>query len=159
MGLLMLRGNHKDIEYVERGECWICQNYQLNDGGYPKLYHKTRQFLLHRFVYAQTNSISLGSIQGMVVRHTCDTPECVNPTHLVLGTQLDNIADMLQKGRNQRGEGNGMSKLTEGDVLFIRESELSGMALSKMFGVKQSCISKVRNRVSWKSVMSKVEVA
>lgn len=52
----------------------------------------------HRVVYEHLH----GPIRdGYVVRHTCDTPNCVEPTHLILGTQADNINDMIERGRER----------------------------------------------------------
>jgi hypothetical protein len=84
--------------------------------------------------------------------HTCDHPACVNPSHLWLGTALDNNLDRDAKGRTRKGTNHPGAKLTENDVHMIRESSLSNVALSKQFGVAQSAISKVRKGITWKSI-------
>lgn len=58
--------------------------------------------------------------KGMMVCHRCDQPLCVNPEHLFLGTQRDNMADKVRKGRQARGESHGMSKLTDWEVMQIK---------------------------------------
>ena len=59
--------------------------------------------------------------KGMYVCHACDNVACVNPNHLFLGTQKQNLQDMKTKGRSTRGEKNAMSKLTENDVRTIKK--------------------------------------
>lgn len=115
----------------------------------------------HRFAYTQlVDAIP----DGMLVCHHCDTPRCVNPDHLFLGTDADNNADMIRKGRNRhptgdqhgthtkpesvrRGSSNGLAKLTEDQVLEIRNRYAKGgvsqTALAKEFNVHQGTISKV----------------
>ena len=66
-------------------------------GGKPK-----RTVKLHRAVYCDYHGLSLDYIEGMVVRHICDNPRCINPLHLMLGTQQDNIDDMMERGRHVR---------------------------------------------------------
>ena len=56
---------------------------------------------------------------NMLICHTCDNPPCVNPDHLFLATNIENMLDMKQKGRAARGSNNGNSKLTEIEVLDI----------------------------------------
>ena len=94
---------------------------------------------------------------GLQVLHTCDNPGCCNPAHLFLGTDADNHHDMDQKGRrvNPLGEAHGMSKLTEGDVLTIRELSAAGYAqeaIARKFGIGHSTVSDVVNRKSWKHI-------
>lgn len=65
----------------------------------------------HRFAFREFN----GPIPaGMVVRHTCDVKHCVNPEHLVLGTQAENIEDATKKARHCHGESHGCAKIPEG---------------------------------------------
>lgn len=91
---------------------------------------------------------------GMCVCHKCDTPSCVNPDHLFLGTNADNVRDRLQKGRSRYayGELAGSAKLTADDVRCIRASSGTGAALSRAYGVSRNQIRLIRNRVKWKHV-------
>jgi DNA invertase Pin-like site-specific DNA recombinase len=89
---------------------------------------------------------------GMHVCHRCDTPACVRPDHLFLGTQQDNIRDAAQKGRMHTGEQSPNAKLTAGQVREIRSSA-SGTtyrALAKTFGVHPNTISLIVRRKQWK---------
>lgn len=95
--------------------------------------------------------------QGLVVLHDCDTPRCVNPLHLRVGTQADNVADMHAKRRNRqpRGEASGLSKLTAADVKEIRR--LAGLgftqrAIAKQFGVTHPNVGSILRRETWAHV-------
>jgi hypothetical protein len=87
--------------------------------------------------------------------HTCDTPACVNPDHLRLGSPRDNAHDRTAKGRggNHRGEANGRAKLTRRDVDLIRRLYAGGgidqARLAAAFGVSPSLISMVITRRTW----------
>jgi len=124
----------------------------------------------HRISYELYN----GPIpQGRLVRHQCDNRACVNPRHLEVGTQEDNMKDMWARGRQQdytnlpkgdlnparrkpenlcRGERHHSSKLTPDKVKAIRASNLSAIKLAKLYGVSQSSILCIKNRVTWKHV-------
>lgn len=96
---------------------------------------------------------------GNAVLHTCDNTSCVNPNHLVLGTNKDNTADMMKKGRGvqPKGSHHGQSKLTENDVLDIKAAFYKGATqvdLSRKYSVYQSVISRIVNNKSWKHISS-----
>jgi hypothetical protein len=96
---------------------------------------------------------------GMCVLHRCDTPACVRPDHLFLGTDADNAADRKIKGRNgdRRGEANGKStKLTSEQVRAIRQRFATGLIsqgrLAKEYGVNQTAISFIVLRRTWTNI-------
>jgi hypothetical protein len=111
-----------------------------------------RKVAHHRLVYCTHHGISLSSIAGKVVRHTCDNPACVNPEHLVLGTQLDNIADRQSRGRQARGTTHASNKLKEEDVLAIRAAKDDIKALAVRYNVTPQTIGAIINRVTWKHI-------
>ena len=87
---------------------------------------------------------------GMHVCHECDNRRCVNPQHLFLGTNRDNVADKLAKGRQHKGQDCGRAKLTNADVLAIRADATSThVDLAKTYGVGATTIRKIRDRTSW----------
>jgi len=86
-------------------------------------------------------------IAGKVVRHKCDNPGCVNPDHLLTGSQADNVRDMYDRKRNghRKGEKHHRAKLTDADVSHIRSIAVMGMggnikSLAKHYGVADNTI-------------------
>lgn len=92
----------------------------------------------------------------MLVCHRCDTPACVNPDHLFLGTNVDNMADMVSKGRGNklRGSAAGRALITESDVLEIiaLRGKMTGLEIAKMFGVSGQTVSAIHCGHSWRHV-------
>lgn len=84
---------------------------------------------------------------GMVVCHSCDTPSCVNPAHLFLGTQGDNMRDAAKKGRCK----NGQQKLTLEQAREIKASKERGTVLAEKYGVAASTISLIRRNRTFKT--------
>jgi hypothetical protein len=142
---------------VKRGsidECWPWQG--CSDGsGYGVLTVNKRQIRAHRYAYELTSGPIPESEEyhGTVVRHTCDNRICCNPAHLVLGTQKDNVRDMMERGkpgyRHFRGEEHGQSKIDVDTVRLIRSDPRSALALAKVLNISQSQILRIRNRESW----------
>ena len=93
------------------------------------------------------------NIDGKVVMHMCDNRRCCNPDHLVAGTCVDNVNDMVQKKRNAFGEKNGWSKLKEKDVVEIREKYKTGELTYKQIGVEygvcEDTIKKAVKGIYW----------
>ena len=124
--------------------CWIW-NGQINQNGYGIIANKKA----HRVSWEIHN----GSIPlDMRVLHKCDIRKCVNPDHLRLGTQQDNINDMFSKGRANKAKGQrvGGCKLTEEKVIEIRHSNSQPLELSKMYNVSLSTIYNIKNGYSWR---------
>jgi len=90
--------------------------------------------------------------EGLVVCHKCDNRKCVNPEHLFLGTQADNSADMVAKGRQAKGSKNNKAKVTEEDVkkiISLRDSGFTCKQVGEMFNLSKSQVSKIHNRQFW----------
>lgn len=137
----------------------------LNRHGYGRLGFGGRRWLAHRLAWY----LSRGEDPGeRIVCHRCDTPACVNPAHLFLGTQLDNVRDMIAKGRHCQGEARShamraahrrnpmvgerasATRLREAEVLAIRSSPLGAKHLSRIYGVSVSTISHAKSGRSWR---------
>ena len=87
-------------------------------------------------------------------RHTCDTPLCINPRHVIEGTPAQNSADMVARGRSAKGERNASTKLTADIVMKIRSAFRPGMSrlLANRFGVTDATILLIVKRRIWKHV-------
>ena len=135
--------------------CWEwTASTQMKTGGYGQFRTSDgRMVLAHRFAFWRATG---KKIDGWTVCHKCDNVLCVNPDHLFLGTQADNVADMWKKGRASpgvsRGEDHGNSKLTEALVHEIRDSAESGPAIASRLGISTTQVYDVRNRKVWKHI-------
>ena len=143
--------------------CWIWTGYSHLYGygllRIGSLTHQTRRMeTAHRISYA----IHHGDIPvGMFVCHRCDHPECVNPNHLFLGNNDDNMRDCYTKNRTAHGEKQGRHKLTANDVLRIREysknKTKTGVELAKTFGISRATVSNIINGKIWVRVKPALE--
>ena len=111
-----------------------------------------RSWLVHRLAYREL----VGPIGDSLVLHHCDTPPCVNPDHLYLGTYQDNHNDMWRRGRARRarGEQSGMARLTEGDVVVIRRDarRIGIREMGRRLGVSYGTVYAALVRRTWKHV-------
>jgi len=152
-----IQGHHKrrsspDFIVDEETGCWNWQGAQSN--GYGRRRKDGKVQSVHRVVWEENN----GPIpEGLQVLHHCDNPPCCNPEHLFLGTQADNVADMISKNRDARGERRGNSKLTEADVRAMRRAyargNVTGVALAEKYGVGKAVVSTVVRMDSWRHVL------
>lgn len=142
--------------YVEKGspdECWRWKAH-IDARGYGKFQMHGRTHPAARAAYILTR----GPIpKGQVVRHKCDNGACVNPAHLELGTQRDNVRDMIERGRGNwrapKGEERHNAILTEDNVREIRASNERGVDLAARFGVSPVTISAIRVGRLWKHLL------
>jgi hypothetical protein len=104
-------------------DCWLWRGAVDRDGyGTRSDWGRTRH--VHTIAWELSNGRSLPS--GYVVRHSCDVRVCINPAHLLLGTQQENIADRQARDRAAKGERNGVSKLTADQVRAMRAEYVRG---------------------------------
>lgn len=135
--------------------CGGCIEWQgaCDSEGYGKFSIFHSGFRAHRVAYYLFHGVDPGQ---ELVRHRCDNTRCVNPRHLLLGSQQENIADMDTRGRRGKvflkGERSGRAVLTAKDVRKIRKSESSHAELARQYGVSRGCIQHVRNRLNWKHI-------
>lgn len=118
-------------------ECWPWTG-RVNSGGYGE-FRDVKMRKAHRVAY----ELYVGPIpDGEVVRHKCDNPSCVNPRHLIPGTQKQNVRDRYVRGRDfhHRGEDHGKSKLSRGQVISIRLEAAAGTPqreIDARYGISQ----------------------
>lgn len=143
------------IEVGSTDDCWEWQGGK-NGRGYGQVriggrkgnvYYVTR--LLWRLVHG-TDPIN------QLICHTCDNPACCNPAHLFLGTDADNMADKVSKGRQARNKGvlHGCAKLTEEDVLKIYHASGTSASIAKDFGISDSHVRNIKTGKTWSHVTS-----
>lgn len=120
--------------------------------GYGRIvlsYEPLRQAYAHRISW----EIHHGPIpKGKQVLHDCDNPPCVNPNHLFLGTQLDNMKDCATKQRTAYGVRNGRTLLSEQQVQEIRERLTRGestRSVAKLYGRGKSTIWSISAGINW----------
>lgn len=160
----LFRASQRFQAKVEKSDgCWIWQGARAGGSlkyGIIAFHRKTVN--AHRLSWI----LAFGEIpKGMMVLHRCDVPLCVNPEHLFLGTAMDNIRDMIAKGRNalgaalkhpsQVGEGNHQAKLSEETVRRIKERGLLGATPSQIFtefGIPKANAWAILRGKSWKHV-------
>lgn len=128
-------------------QCWLW-TAAVNRKGYGDVNGRgVPSRLAHRVSYEFAN----GPVQaGMCVLHRCDTPACVNPAHLFLGTIADNNADMRAKRRHASGERNGSSTLTWKIADAIRAATGTQSQIAARFGVNQSQVSRIKAGLIWR---------
>ena len=150
-------------------ECWLWTGAKTG-AGYGNLDLNGRNLLAHRVAWMIHNG---GITRGLCACHTCDTPLCVNPAHLFLGTHAENALDKQRKGRcnsprggrngsrlhpekRPRGGAHGCAKLTADQVVEIRTLYAAGRVchqqLSAQFGVSRTTIHLIVRRKTWNHI-------
>jgi len=136
--------------------CWLWTRSCATNNGYGRFWIGDKHMIASRFVYELVH----GPIPaGMEVCHHCDTPACVNPKHLFLGTHLDNMRDASAKHRIKYAYGTDhpCSKLTNVQARHIRQEHAETGApyhvLAKRYRVSETTIGRVLRNESWTHVL------
>jgi len=143
--------------YVNKTDgCWLWTGGSVNQKGYGQIGgggKGAKHILAHRLSY----EIHKGPIpDGLLIMHSCDNPSCVNPEHLSVGTQSQNILEAFAKGRKNAvpphvyGDVCGASKLKELEAIEILKSTEATKIIAAKYGVSKSAIERLRNGKSWK---------
>lgn len=125
-----------------------------DDGGYGRISVGRTMRPAHVVAWEVANGRKVPA--GKVVRHFCDNPPCIEPSHLLIGSQAQNVADMFDRGRCDRsGEKNNSAKLTAAAVQAIRAKHAVGQpvsSLSREYGISESQVKNIITRKQWKEV-------
>lgn len=130
--------------------CWYWT--AASSMGYGQFMLNGKSVKAHRLSY----EIHKGPVSTELdVLHTCDNSRCVNPDHLYLGNDFDNMRDMIKRGRRNHAIGSriGISKLTELQVIEIRsQKNPKSTELAKKYGVSRFTIRFIIKRKTWKHI-------
>lgn len=136
------------IEKITESGCWIWMKYVDKKGYGFCNWQKSPEYLAHRLSYV----LYKGNLdKNLDICHTCDNPSCVNPDHLFAGTHLNNMQDMMNKGRlnTRKGSANNRSKLTDEQVLAIRRDTRSRKIIAAEYRLEKGTVSRIRTGKSW----------
>lgn len=153
----------KKVDRRGADECWPWLAGRLPHG-YGTFYRDRDHH--HAYAHRMSYELAFGPIQdGMDVCHRCDNPPCVNPAHLFVGTRIDNVRDMVVKGRGrmgqyprtarQSGSARWNARLTEADIPLIRARLAAGeryKPIGAAFGVHDRTIADIARGLTWKHV-------
>lgn len=138
--------------------CWLWTGAVTSNKGYAWMSYNGTQTNAHRVSWIEHR----GPIpDGMHVLHRCDVRCCVNPDHLFIGTNYDNVLDKMKKGRAvtknpARGERHWRAKLRNADITAIRDEyttkRTSQYVLASRYGVTQTVISDIVRGKGWAHV-------
>lgn len=154
-----LLANH---EKTESG-CWLYNGKKRSgsDYGQATIYSasarpRKRTFSIHRISYAFYTGVDP---RHLLVMHACDTPLCINPAHLAAGTHVDNMRDMVTKGRSTSGELNPRCKLTEPQVIEVVRLIKEGWQnteIAKAMNVSHGMVSLIRHKKAWGRLLDSI---
>lgn len=122
---------------ITESGCWIWDGY-CDPKGYGRFRTKEKNWLAHRLSYLKKH----GNLPKLL-RHKCDNPSCVNPSHLEPGTHTDNARDYVDR----QGGNTTMfkRKIDEETRQKIREAEGTHSSIAKIFGINQSTVTRIKN--------------
>ena len=133
------------LDKTNEDGCWIWTAAK-NQYGYGVFRMNRKNYLAHRIAYLHWKGLI---DEGLEARHICRN-KCSNPDHIALGTHAENMKDKVRDGTVNRGIEHNLAKLTEAQVLEIRQRDTENQyRLAEEFGVDQGLINKILRRKVW----------
>lgn len=136
----------------ELGRCWVW-TAATKEGGYGVIRPEGQRSGPTLKAHRASLMLAGVDIEGLVVRHRCDNPPCVNPSHLETGEQFDNVTDMVRRRRVAKGE--ARSRLSNNDVRSIRRRAAAGerhQDIATAYGISRPNVSNIVSRKTWRHV-------
>lgn len=142
----------RDLNLGPNGDCWAFITY--NGTFLKKTTYKKKSYTVYRLAYLFHHNFP-PLADDVVIRHSCDVRECVNPAHLSTGSQQENMDDMVERGRSATGTKNGGAKLSETQVRNIRKKYnpdigMGIVPLAKQYKVSNATIWRIVSGTHWK---------
>lgn len=133
--------NVRPVEYnITKEQCWEATSHRVRNSdrySYPVVTRHGKKQDMHRYSY----ELHHGKIpQGMIVRHKCDNPLCINPDHLEIGTIADNNRDTIERGRHKPLQ----ESLPQHVVDAILDYSRSAAQLAEQYGISKYTVQKRR---------------
>jgi len=162
-GIYCSKDCYRNLSLVDRFKAFLgrpdkngCINWQgVTCNGYGQISNKGKQLKAHRVAWELKN----GPIKkGYSCLHKCDNRSCVNVDHLFIGTQLDNMRDMIEKGRHKtvKGDDHPNAKLSKAKIKKIRQRYFrygfTQLEISEEFGISRPLVSMIVNHKIWRHV-------
>ena len=125
--------------------CWLWLGAKISSGYGVARYNGANAYT-HRVSYETSN----GDIpDGLFVLHKCDNPSCMNPEHLFLGTQRENMQDMKEKDRHLYGQRNGNARLTDASAKAIKNMSGTHSSIADKFNVSRRTVGFIKSGATW----------
>ncbi len=143
------------VNQREDDDCWEWLGATQKSKWPYGLFKATRRKM--RYAHIVAYELSKGDTNGLFVCHSCDNPKCCNPKHLFLGTPKINAEDMVSKERQTKGEGCHSHKLTDEQVIEMRNlyktGQYSKAQLARKFNVSNVNAGDIINGNTWKHLL------
>jgi hypothetical protein len=135
-----------EAKFVKTASCWEW-TAALGNKGYGHFWFQGRP----RPASQVSHLLYVGPIpEGMFVLHRCDNRKCVNPRHLFLGSNRENMDDMVRKGRQAKGEALGTAKLSAAQARSIRSDQRSQRVIGREYGISHTVVGQIKAGQIWR---------
>lgn len=134
---------------ISENGCWLLTDKYSTKKGYGQICVYGRQIATHKLAYL----MAYGNPGNKHVLHSCDNKNCINPAHLHLGSNRENIQEKVSRGRSLIGSRHHQAILTEQQVQeIIEQKDVMGIELAAKYGVSKQMISRIRKGKAWNHV-------